>query len=139
MSYQKADNASVAMKQPFYLYLVIVSLLLQIGGNSLLVMHYSLNKAYITKQFCVNKQNLQLACEGSCHLQKQAKQLDENTASGKSKQLKVNAEVVWMYQKFSSLSLDIPPVVLIQFFSAYGSFYISPLGTDFFHPPRQEA
>lgn len=127
------------MKQPFYLYLVIVSLLLQMGGNSLLVLHYSFNKAYITEQYCENKQDLQLACEGSCHLQKQAKQLDEHAASGKEKQLKVSAEMVWMYQQLCSVTTGLPPVVLTQLFAAYSSFYISPLGMDFFHPPRQEA
>ncbi|WP_224997572.1 hypothetical protein [Cesiribacter sp. SM1] len=127
------------MKRAVYLYLAILILLIQLSGNSLLVMHYSLNKASITEQFCENKERPELACEGSCHLQKQLKQLDENTADGNEKQLRVAADMVWICQQFCTVVLFSQPLVLKQFSTPYNSFYNSPWNRGFFHPPRQAA
>jgi hypothetical protein len=128
----KGKNAPAAMKRAVYLHLVMMSLLIQMSGNSLLVLHYSLNKAYITAQFCKNKKRPELACEGSCHLQKQVKQLDENTAAGNEKQLQTAASMVWIYQEFTTVVLSRRPLVLEQCFASYNSFYHSRVGIDFF-------
>ena len=47
-----------------------VLLLLIAFQQTLLLIHYNLNKDYIEKIYCVNKENKQLHCHGKCHLNK---------------------------------------------------------------------
>lgn len=50
--------------------------LLQSLGREVLVVAYTLNKARITAQYCVNKARPQLHCNGQCHLAQQLRTVD---------------------------------------------------------------
>ncbi|GAC1596454.1 MAG: hypothetical protein NVS3B25_20780 [Hymenobacter sp.] len=60
-------------------------LLLQTLGPELLVVNYELNKTAITAQYCVNKAQPLLHCNGQCHLAQQlrkAEGLDKKAPAG---------------------------------------------------------
>lgn len=42
-----------------------------------IMVYCKLNKDYITKTYCINKQKPQMHCNGHCHMQKQLKKQDE--------------------------------------------------------------
>jgi hypothetical protein len=56
-----------------------VLLLLIAFQQTLLLIHYNLNKDYIEKIYCVNKENKQLHCHGKCHLNKSIEKTSETT------------------------------------------------------------
>ena len=55
---------------------VIVSL-----GNSMIVVHYEINKKEITEKYCVNKDKPQLHCCGKCLLKKKLAEQEEQKKS----------------------------------------------------------
>lgn len=101
----KKENTLWAMKRRFVLYLLILSVLAQTGGSVLLVLQYRSNKKYITREFCINKQKPELACEGSCHLQKQLGQL-EDQPNEKQQRYKVSAESCWVCPQIPRLQFS---------------------------------
>ena len=54
----------------FIAYLLTALLLFQTLGQELLVLDYAVNKAKITRLYCVNKSRPQLHCDGKCYLAK---------------------------------------------------------------------
>jgi hypothetical protein len=69
------------------IFLCAAFLLQPLSKLSLLV-NYELNKATITKNFCVNKSKPMLHCNGKCHLKKQLEKEDkkeETPTSSKEK------------------------------------------------------
>lgn len=50
---------------------LIAALLFQTLGQELLVLQFVVNRAAITKAYCVNKARPRLHCNGQCHLAKQ--------------------------------------------------------------------
>jgi len=57
--------------------LLLLALGTQVFSKLLVMGYYELNKAYIAKTYCVNKQKPQMHCNGRCHMQKQLKKQDE--------------------------------------------------------------
>lgn len=57
----------------FFAFLLMFQSLDRFG----MIAFYELNKAYITKMFCVNKSRPSLKCEGKCFLRKQLNEKDQ--------------------------------------------------------------
>lgn len=55
--------------------------LFQSLGKILILANYTLNKEFITKNFCENKSKPKLNCEGKCHLKKQLDKEDKKDNS----------------------------------------------------------
>lgn len=55
--------------------------------KAIIVADYEINKSFIAKNYCVNKNKPELKCYGSCHLKKQLdkEEKSENVPSGNSK------------------------------------------------------
>ena len=58
------------LKHPVIL-LLLFSFLVHTFSDVIIVVHYELNKQYITEHFCVNRDKPELHCNGKCHLKKQ--------------------------------------------------------------------
>lgn len=119
------------MKRFTYFY-ILVCVLMQAGGNALLVLQYSINKEYITETFCINKEIPALDCQGSCHLRKQLK----HSNSSKQQQLKLAADIVWMYQPGDVLELLPATIINRELQPPYTASYCSLSGGDIEHPPQ---
>jgi hypothetical protein len=123
------------MKRPVCLYILVIGVLLQAGGNALLLLHYRLNTAYITEQYCENKALPELSCEGSCHLKKQLKQLDETTGNSQPT-LKFSPEISWICQHLPLLQLQPQEAATTFSPTGYSQHYRSH-STDCPHQPPQ--
>ena len=53
--------------------LIIAQMMVNVGIG----VYYHLNKTYIAKQLCINKNNPSLHCNGHCYLSKQLKKAEE--------------------------------------------------------------
>lgn len=51
--------------------LLVFVLLFQLSSKTIILLHYELNKWEITRNYCVNRSNAALHCNGKCHLKKQ--------------------------------------------------------------------
>jgi hypothetical protein len=51
--------------------LLFIGIGLQNFNRFIIVANYEINKAYITNNFCENKNKPKMACNGKCHLKKQ--------------------------------------------------------------------
>lgn len=65
--------------------------------------YYQLNKQYIAKQLCENKNNPKMGCNGHCYLVKQLKKAEENEKKQSSQIAKAKEEIACNTQfKFTS-------------------------------------
>lgn len=58
-------------------YTLITSLLLQLFSREVIVMSFQLNRDFIAKNLCVNRNRPQLNCNGKCYLAKKLKDQHE--------------------------------------------------------------
>jgi hypothetical protein len=115
---------------------MIVLILLNGMGYSLIQVHFYLDREEITALYCVNKDKPELKCDGKCELGKrlsEAKNQEESQTEITLEELRlVFTEQVTLnpLEHFSSVDLAL----------SYTSFYTSNLTTgsslDFFHPPQ---
>jgi hypothetical protein len=79
----------------FLAFFLVALLLLQTLGQEVLVVDYQLNKARITKLYCVNKARPQLHCNGKCHLAQQLRKAEGGDKKAPAEaQAKVKYEVL---------------------------------------------
>ncbi|MBX2924367.1 MAG: hypothetical protein KF746_19350 [Chitinophagaceae bacterium] len=67
------------MKIVYSVLLMMLSLLIGFQ-QAMIVVHFKLNRDAIEQRFCINKNNPELQCHGTCHLKKQLRET-ENSAS----------------------------------------------------------
>jgi hypothetical protein len=67
--------------------LLAAAFMLQSASKLIILAHYSINKEYISKNLCENKQKPKMHCNGKCHLKKQLQKEDkkENSTPAASK------------------------------------------------------
>lgn len=86
------------MKRVFSVLLIALSVLIGFQ-QALIVVHFKLNRQVIEYEFCVNKNNPNLQCHGTCFLKKRLLE-SENT----------NTASVYKYQK-----VDVLPISTTRF------------------------
>jgi len=59
--------------------------------------YYELNKGYIAKNLCENRNRPERKCCGKCYLRKQLKKVDDNVPSGKTLPNKIDKNEVVVY------------------------------------------
>jgi len=103
------------------------------------IVDYAINKEYIAKNLCENRNKPKLNCNGKCHLMKQLKKAgaespaDGNTAKSSSNQEENCFHVTSLFDFNPSLTVSLE-----------NTFYIYTIGNslpsnylqDIFHPPR---
>jgi hypothetical protein len=100
---------------------------------------YALNKEYISKNLCENRNKPKMNCNGKCHLMKQLKKAsadvpsDGNTTKGNANQEENVVHVSSTFQfNIQHLSCNIGCNYLHTFSHKLPSSYLK----DIFHPPR---
>jgi len=72
-----------------FIAILLVSLIIfQSAGKLIIIVNYSFNKEYISKNLCENKAKPKMHCNGKCHLRKQLQKEDkkENSPVNSSKE-----------------------------------------------------
>ena len=64
--------------------LLLSAVLFQSASKLLYIVNYSVNKSYIAKNLCENRNKPKMKCNGKCHLKKQLAQAEKNESQGKS-------------------------------------------------------
>jgi len=119
--------------------LLCINLLTQCLAHLGIIGYYQINKDYIAKNLCENKNKPQMKCCGKCYLKKQLKKLDENDNSSKTPQVKIEKNEVITFilpqsiyftsHPFFATSGIFNPIVLVLHDSLYPS--------SVFHPPAR--
>jgi hypothetical protein len=65
------------VKQLFFI-IAVSAILLQNFSKAIILLNYEINKEYISKNLCENKDKPMLHCDGHCHLKKQLDKEDRN-------------------------------------------------------------
>lgn len=106
------------MKKIFAVFLAF-SILSQSLVNVGIGIYYHLNKTYITRQLCENKNNPKLHCNGHCYLSKQLKKAQEGES--KSAQfIKEKEEII--ANQISALPFQYFPDFKVSKFRFFDSF-----------------
>ena len=117
--------------------ILIFLLLTQVFSKWLLVIDYNLNKEYIAKTLCINKQKPKLKCAGKCQLMKKMSE-EENTNTTQGSQ---HAKTVVQETLFDDAQINYAFLSTDESSSTPSAFYLlkkytSPL-VSFFHPPSR--
>jgi len=114
--------------------LIASTILLQSLSSAIIIAGYAINKAYITKAFCENKDKPMMHCNGKCHLKKQLNEEHSKNPSSSPNNSKEQNELQYVDNHFKTII--VPP----QFFSHIpgniGILPPSPPSTAIFHPPK---
>jgi hypothetical protein len=116
--------------------ILFLLVLTQIFSKWLLVAEYAVNKDYIAKNLCENKEKPILKCQGKCQLMKKmaAETENDNSGSGNST-AKSSLPEVLPFEDLSNISVKAPSPIQVS----HNSFYILKAYTApnnaVFHPP----
>lgn len=116
-----------------WLPLMVLVLLVHIFSHGLVMLHYKLNKKFITEKFCENKAKPKMQCNGKCHIKKTLRELT-GSSKEKSSQSVLEFSQYIISQLFQPLSAVFPeiaisyPQVILQT-ECLGNL------SDIFHPP----
>ena len=114
--------------------ILLISILINSLGHTLLFANYLLNKNFYATVLCENKEKPQLHCEGKCHLKKELKQQEEQEKNPISS-IKVKIETIQLFQQLSHFSIitnnesKVCPILTSIGKISSPAFFI-------FHPPR---
>ena len=98
------------------------------------LINYAINKEYISKVLCENRNKPQMHCNGKCHLNKELKKA-ASEESGNNSIPKVNLEDYITLHTESSSSLKINLSVISRVDRTYLSTYKFNHSDFIFHPP----
>jgi len=99
---------------------------------------YKLNKKYIAKVLCVNKDKAQMQCNGKCHLKKQLEKANSTPGHHQQKQsqtaapLKSDTVVIILYL----LKHQYTNVIKYEKKTPHINNYEFEFTSDVFHPPK---
>lgn len=114
--------------------LILLSVFLLTFSRVIIYADYFINKDYIAKVLCINKDKPKMHCKGKCHLQKQLKE-EEKKEQSPVNPIKGKNEVQLFSQNHSALFLFNP--VTEEKSTTYYSFHLSEKHLhSVFHPPK---
>ncbi|WP_339905022.1 hypothetical protein [uncultured Cyclobacterium sp.] len=116
---------------------ISLSLMILLNGLvfSVIQMDFTINRAYIIENFCVNKDKPMLHCDGQCFLAeklKKAQDQKENQAGG----IEFNRDFGIFILQEASISLTTLPSTTLNHGASYQEAYRVSQLVDIFHPPK---
>jgi hypothetical protein len=126
------------MVRQFLTYTLIASLLLQLFSREAIVMSFELNREFIAKTLCENRDRPQLNCDGQCYLAKKLKAQHDREDRETTERIQ-NMPVLTLFcaDLFSFAFADAPGDATSSLPTSYyqQSPYAAPLH-GIFQPPR---
>jgi mRNA-degrading endonuclease RelE of RelBE toxin-antitoxin system len=98
------------MKLKVYAILQLIIFMVYLFKPMMPYIEYSLNKKYIAKNLCINKNKPKSHCNGKCYLEKQLKQSSENDDfkdTGNSKKNKTKDNKEFLLKKSVSFNFNL--------------------------------
>jgi ribosomal protein S19 len=124
------------MKAKVYTFFFLTVLILYILRPVLPYLEYALNKEYIAKNLCVNRDKPKSCCQGKCHLKKElAKNDNSENSQGSNSSKKNQQKTIDEFLKNQSRTIEIlPKVIILSVYtcSTYNKQYFSTV----FVPPK---
>jgi len=121
----------------FWFYTALILLILLNGmGYTLIQAHFYLDREEITALYCVNKNKPELQCEGKCEL---SKRLSEAKTQNESEDVVTLEELqlTFIFQNIGQHSgINCKLKFKTDHTTKYQRSHITDLERDFFHPPR---
>lgn len=112
--------------------LLVVVLLAQIFSNAVIVVNYVVNRDYIAKTLCENRNKPKMHCNGKCYLMKQLRKENSKEKSPLSI-LKIKTQVVY-FEKITINSFDLNLTAENTFVRVQAGSPVS-VSSSVFHPP----
>src|ERR1035438_5166972 len=113
---------------------IVAGLLLQSFSKVGILLNYRLNKDFISKNFCENKNKPALHCNGKCHLAKQLKNVDTEDSKSRSQGRSLLDSFNLISAQFAYLKIQAFGVDSKFDFIYSNNYSFQPSGS-FFHPP----
>jgi hypothetical protein len=119
-------------------HLTIILLILGLFGQTFnryfLVLNYQLNKDFIAKYLCENKNKPELKCEGKCYLCKRLKKEDNKDQENPERKTTIKFDVL-SYQGSYCISGRVGGIIPLTYFMFQEDIYSSYI-PSFLHPPQ---
>ena len=119
-----------------YLFVILVGvgIFLQSFSKMIILVNFQINKDYISKNLCVQKEVKNNCCKGNCHLKKQLQE-EEKKEQSPASSLKDVKEFQMFCQNNSSFQFQ-SSLLLERDFTPFKSLTTSPPSFCIFHPPK---
>ena|ERR1700758_1899965 len=117
----------------FLVILLSFSILILTSGKTLVLINYAINKDYISKNLCVNKNKPKMKCNGKCHLMKELQKEEKKEQSPFGMKEKVEVQ---LFNSSCGVSTSVLSFVKINHASYYKRNYLSQTSGSIFHPPQ---
>jgi len=114
--------------------LLVIIVIGQTFMNVGICIYYHLNKEYISKQLCENRNNPGIHCNGHCYLAKQLQRAEERDGKQSSQVIKEKEEIIFN-QSSGSLIKYFPSYKISEFSSFNSSLYHSGYAGFLLRPP----
>jgi hypothetical protein len=111
--------------------LLASAILLQACGGLVIYAGYEMNKEYIARAFCENKDKPAMHCDGKCHLKKV---LNNGKAQSPSTSLREKQDITQFSQTTSSI-LPASDIRSLRILPADDHFHFQEFSPFIFHPP----
>ncbi|TXE09964.1 hypothetical protein FUA26_10805 [Seonamhaeicola algicola] len=99
--------------------------------------YYQINIDYITNVFCVNKEKVEMACNGKCHLAKQLQATENPSEDGKTTLHILDVVTVVFLQKTQCFTISNPSEFINKnILNSYNKLYTFNFQSFQFKPPR---
>lgn len=108
--------------------LLIFLILAQTFSKGLVALDFMINKDFIAKTLCVNKNKPQMHCNGKCHLKKMMEKEDKQTTVQNEKETILYLEQVNNFTTISTSRED-------KYSFPKNDKRLSTINLPFFHPP----
>lgn len=101
------------------------------------IISYAVNYEYISTELCENKDDVEMECNGKCHLKKElAKEIQEHNPASKSKKVNFAEISILFCSDFSPFTFQ--KVLFeeeVQNITSYSNLYQKENTHSIFHPP----
>ena len=115
--------------------ILILLICIQSFTSWIIIAEYAINKDYITRNLCVNKERPKLHCNGKCQLAKKLAAEENQNPRNNSSHGKIKpVDLLYSQQDFPSEIVSLK-TELSEAFAAYSHSSGLPVYSDVFHPP----
>lgn len=135
-AYQSCSTFVRDMKNAL-IYILLLATLLPTVSQWGTIAYYNVNKAYIARVLCENRDKPQLHCDGQCYLAKQLKAQQDRQDKETTERVN-NTPIIQLFCQDNLLfSFDpyFPLLVSVAFSAYHSAAYTAPV-QKLFHPPQ---
>ena len=128
-------RAIIYLLKAFTAILLVTCITIESTSKGGILISYLANKQYIAENFCANKSNKKLHCNGKCYLIKQLKEEEKKEQSPAQPINKMYDEEFIMDLPETSVNSRKSDVVVSTGLIPLNTQYNSHFSSDIFHPP----